>query len=180
MKRLILIAALALAACGRNAAAPAPAASPELAQPAAEPELANRYRGANQAAQALGEITVTLATHLPEAAAEGQPVERLSLRGAGNFIVEADLSGAAEPALTVQGSTVRALMGLDVGAAQTLVYRVTRAEGQSLCGQTAAAYVVIWQPEGPGENELKILPLAGGAPGETQARACARLDYARA
>lgn len=184
MRRWILAAALALAACGQNDNAAESAAAPDLAAPSSETEAASRYRGANQAAQTLGELTITLATHLPDAASadqgQGAPVERLTISGANGLVVAADLSGAAEPSVLVQGSTVRALMELDVGAAQTLVYRVTRAEGASLCGQTPASHVVLWQPEGAGDTELKILPLAGGAPGEANARACARLDYGRA
>lgn len=184
MRSWILAAALALAACGQNNADAPAAAAPDLAAPSSETEAASSYRGANQAAQTLGDLTVTLATHLPDAASadqgQGAAVERLTLAGANGFRVTADLSGAAEPSVTVQGSTVRALMELGVGAAQTLVYRVTHADGASLCGQTPATHLVLWQPEGAGDTELKILPLAGGAPGEANVRACARLDYGRA
>lgn len=176
-----VIAALVLAACGQ-ADAPAPAANPELAAPSGEVDAADQFRGANQAAQALGDLSIVVATHLPgaeAAAAAAAPVERLTLSGANGFRLQADLDGAAEPSLLVQGSTLRALMELDVGAAQTLVYRVTSAEGASLCGETPATHVVTFESEDPGAG-MKILPLAGGAPGQPNARACARLDYARA
>ncbi len=181
MKSWILVAAVALACCG-PASAPAPDA-PEATQAPADASSADAPTAltpANEAARALGEITADDATHLPDSATQTTQTETLTLRGGGGFAVEAVLVGAAEPARLVQGSTLRALMELDVGAAQTLVYRVTRAEGRSLCGQTPATFIVVWDPDGPGPNVVKYLPLAGGAPGEANARACARLDYNRA
>ena len=79
--------------------------------------------------------------------------------------------------------TLRALLGLDVDAAQVLVYRVASetkaATGQGLCGANAAAFVVVWEPDGPGDA-LKLLGVTGAQPGEAAARACALLDYRRA
>lgn len=186
MTALLACAALALAACDRGPAAPSSAASgPELAELAPEAEPTRAFSAANDATRTAAgdQLSVSVVTRLPEAAAadrgEGAPTEVLTLRGANGVAVEAELTGTADPSITVEGRTLRALMTLGVDATQTLVYRVTRAEG-ALCQAGAPSHIVVWEPNGPADVALKILPLTGAAPGESNARACGALDYRHA
>ena len=185
--RIVLIAlALAVSGCGRQAAAPqAGEAGPQLDAPAPESEPSRVFAPSNDAARtATGQLTVSVALRLPDAGQAGADAQEvLTLRAANGLVVEAQITGAVSPATIVQGQTLRALLGLPVEEPQTLVYRVvgeTRAAGVTgLCGAQAAAFVVVWEPSGPGEAAMKVMGLTGGAPGAADARACPMLDYRR-
>lgn len=172
MRLLIVCAVIALAGCGQGADAPK-GAQPELAAPAQSESTARAFTPANDAAtRASGPISVSVATQMSGG-------EVMQLTGQNGLSVEAELTGAADPSTTVQGNTLRSLLALDVQASQTLVYRVRKVEG-ALCADAPATHVVVWEPDGPGETVLKILPLRGGAPGEGGAQACGLLAYGRA
>lgn len=169
MRIWLLCAALVLAACGR-APAPAGQAQPELAAPTQPETIARAF--APTANAPTGPISVAVSTQMGGA-------EVLTLTGQNGMVMEAELAGAADPSALVEGRTLRALMGLNVQASQTLVYRVTRVEG-AWCTGGAATHMVVWEPDAPGDAQLALLPLRGGAPGESGAHACAPLAYRRA
>jgi len=180
--------ALALAGCQRDAAAPdaAEAQAPQLDAPAPASEPSRVFAPQNDSARAAtGQLTMAMTTRLPDPAdASGEITDVLTLTGANGLVVEATITGAVSPATQVQGQTLRALLDLAVDEPRTLVYRVTReakpeATGQGVCGAEAAAFVVIWEPAGPGEPALKVLGVMGEAPGAAGARACPMLDYRR-
>jgi hypothetical protein len=176
--------AVALAGCDRQAAAPqADGAAPQLDAPAPETEPSRVFAAGNDAARATtGELTVAISLQMPDAEG-GDAQEVLSLRAANGLALEAAISGAVSPATQVQGQTLRALLSIPVEEPQVLVYRVTQetkpASGQGLCGGDEAAFVVVWEPTGPGEPVMKLLGLSGGAPGAANARACPMLEYRR-
>src|SRR5262249_13211597 len=139
----------------------------------------------NDAARtASGQLTVATATQLPGAdQPNADAVEVLSLRGANGLAIEAPISSNVSPATQVGGQTLRALLSLPVEEPQVLVYRVSNeskpASGQGLCGASPTAFVVVWEPSGPGDPSLKIMGTSGGAPGAAAARACPMLEYRR-
>lgn len=183
--RLILVAAvLALAGCDR-AGAPQDqsAGAPQLDTPLPESAPARAFNPVNDLARAAtGDLTVTMATRLPDQAGAA-PQDVLTLRGANGLTVEGEITGVVSPATQIEGQTVRALLALPVEEPQVLVYRVaseTKPEsGQGLCGAGDAAFVVVWEPSGPGDGALKTMGVSGGAPGAAGARACPMLEYRR-
>ncbi len=187
--RLVLVlAACALAACDRAAdtkgGVPAEAPSLVAPTPVAEPGRTFAPSGA-AASAATGELNYALALRMPDAAGGGgEAQEILTLRGANGLTIEATLASAQTPAAMVDGQTLRGLMGLPVEATQALVYKVIREAapegGAGLCGASPAAFLVLWEPEGPGEPILKVFAVSGAAPGERGAKPCAALDYRRA
>jgi hypothetical protein len=185
--RIALVAAVALtvAACNQQSAQQQGAQDrPQLESPAPDSEPSRVFTASNDAARtASGQLTVTMPLRLPDAnAPNAEPVETLSLHGANGLIVAADINGAVSPATQVAGQTLRALLNLPVEEPQTLVYRVTsetKANGQGICGADAPAYVVLWEPSGPGEPVMKLLGVVGAAPGAAGARACPMLEYRR-
>jgi hypothetical protein len=188
MKRQIalIVLAVALAACGRQANAPeGNSDNPQLEAPAPETEPSRVFAANNDAARAAsGELTVSTALRLPDASQSGSDAQEvLTLRGATGLVVEAQITNVVSPATQVQGQTLRALLNIPVEEPQTLVYRVigeTRsAAGSGLCGADATAFVVVWEPAGPGEPVMKILGVTDGAPGAAGARACPMLEYRR-
>lgn len=180
--------ALVLAGCQQEAASPdvTEAQAPQLDAPAPASEPSRVFTPQSDAARAAtGVLTVAMTTRLPDASDEsGEITEVLTLTGANGLVVEATITGAVSPATQVQGQTLRALLDLAVEEPRTLVYRVTReakpeASGQGLCGAEAVAYVVVWEPAGPGEPLMKVLGVMGGAPGAAGARPCPVLEYRR-
>lgn len=178
--------ALMLAACDRAGAPQAGSAdAPQLDAPAPESEPSRAFTAGSDAARAAtGDLTVTMATRLPDADQAGAaPQDVLTLRGANGLVVDAEITGAVSPATQIEGQTLRALLALPVEEPQVLVYRVaseTKPEsGQGLCAGGDAAFVVVWEPSTPGESVLKVLGVSGGAPGAAGARACAMLEYVR-
>jgi len=184
--RIALIAlTLALAACdGQNPIAQDGASdAPQLDAPAPDSEPSRVFSAANDSARTVApELTVSISTRLPDNA-EGDVQEVLTLRGANGLIVEATVSGAVSPATQVQGQTLRALLSIPVEEPQVLVYRISSESrpqgGGGVCGAEEAAYIVVWEPAGPGEPVMKLLGLTGGQPGAANARACAMLEYRR-
>lgn len=185
----IALAALALTfvtACNQQSSQQQGASdSPQLDAPAPDSEPSRVFAATNDAARsATGQLTVTMPLRLPDAnSPNGEPTETLSLHGATGLVVAADINGAVSPATQVGGQTLRALLSLPVEEPQTIVYRVTAetkpASGQGLCGADAPAYVVLWEPSGPGEPVMKIMGVSGGAPGAAGAHACPMLEYRR-
>lgn len=178
---------LALGACQQEAAAPSAdeAQAPQLDAPAPASEPSRVFAPQNDAARATtGQLIVAMTLRLPSADdASGETTEILTLTGNNGLVVEAVISGAVSPATQVQGQTLRALLDIAVEEPRTLVYRVTnqaRPEGvEGLCAAEEPAFVVVWEPSAPGEPALKVLGVAGAAPGAADARACAMLDYRR-
>lgn len=187
MRSSLLCAAVALALTGCGPAdAPQAGApdAPQLDTPAPEREPARAFAAVNDSARAVtGELSVIVALRLPDADQAGAaPQDVLTLRGANGLAIDAEITGAVSPATQLEGQTLRALLALPVDEPQVLVYRVaseTKAGGQGLCGAGDAAFVVLWEPAGPGETALKVMGVAGGAPGAAGARACAMLEYGR-
>ncbi len=186
--RIALVAlALALAGCDQEAATGEAGGSnaPALDAPAPESEPSRVFGAANDAARsATGELIVSLAMRMPDAAqANAEPREILTLRGANDLVLEAEINGAVSPATQVGGQTLRALLNIPVEEPQVLVYRVTQetkpSSGQGVCGTDAPAFVIVWEPSGPGDGAMKVLGLTGGAPGAEGARACPMLEYGR-
>lgn len=183
----IIALALALAACGPQGGAGEGenAQTPQLEDPAPASEPSRVFAPVNDAARnATGELTVAMSLRLPDADEEGaDATDVLTLTGANGVVVEAHITSAVSPATQVQGQTLRALMNLPVEEPQTLVYRVaseTRPQGRGgLCGEQATSHVVVWEPAAPGEAALKIVGVAGGAPGAANGRACPMLEYRR-
>ncbi len=177
--------ALVLAGCQQEAAAPADQAqAPQLDAPAPASEPSRVFAPQSDAARsATGALTVAMTTRLPDAA-NGEITEVLTLTGANGLVVEATITGAVSPATQVQGQTLRALLDIAVEEPRTLVYRVTREtkpEGvtQGICGAEAPAFVVVWEPSGPGDPAMKVLGVMGEAPGAAGSRACPMLEYRR-
>jgi len=174
-----------LAACGQQNGASHGTDRPSqpLDAPAPDSQPSRVFTPASDAARsATGQLTVTIATRLPDAgAANADAQEVLTLHGANNLNIDAQILSAVSPATQVQGQTLRALFGLPVEEPEVLVYRVsaeTRAQnGQGLCGANATAFVVMWEPSGPPNPVMKIMGVSGGAPGAGGARACPVLDY---
>lgn len=184
--RIALVAlALALAGCDRPATTGEAGGNdaPSLDAPAPESEPSRVFAATNDAARsATGELNVSLAMRMPDAeGADAQEI--LTLRGANGLAVEAAINGAVSPATQVQGQTLRALLSIPVEEPQVLVYRVTQetkpSSGQGLCGADAPAFVVVWEPSGPGDGGMKVLGVMGAAPGAGDARACPMLEYGR-
>lgn len=180
--------ALALAGCQQEAASPdaTQAQAPQLDAPAPMSEPSRVFAAQNDAAAAAtGQLTVALTTRLPGPDdSAGEATEMLTLTGANGLVVEAAISGAVSPATQVQGQTLRALLDIPVDEARALVYRVTReakpeAAPRGLCGEEDAAYIVVWEPGLPGDTAMKVLGVAGAAPGAAGARACPMLEYQR-
>jgi hypothetical protein len=185
---LLFLGVFALGACDRVAAPEAQVSdAPKLEAPAPDSEPARGFAPSNEAATAAtGGLTVSMMLRMPDAAEADRgaaPRDVLTLRGETGLLVDAEISGTVTPATKVEGQTLRALLGLPVEAAQTLVYRIvseTKPEsGRGLCGTDTAAFVVMWEPEGPGETTLKLLGVIGGAPGSAGARPCPLLEYQR-
>lgn len=188
MRFCIALVALALAAagCDRPAATTDGAGdAPQLDAPAPETEPSRVFAAANDAARgATGVLTVSVALRLPDAGEAGADAQEvLTLRGENGLVLEAVISNAINPATQVQGQTLRALLNIPVEEPQVLVYRVTEetkpSSGQGLCGGDTPAFVVVWEPSGPGEPVMKLLGLTGGAPGAAGARQCPTLEYRR-
>jgi hypothetical protein len=180
----VMLLTTGLAACGQqNASNHASQPTTQLDSPAPDSAPARVFAPANDAARAsTGQLTVTIATRLPDAgAANADAQEVLTLHGANNFAIDGQIMSAVSPATQVQGQTLRALLSLPVEEPEVLVYRVGAEtkppSGQGLCGANATAYVVMWEPSAPGTTEMKIMGVSGGAPGAASARACPVLDY---
>lgn len=180
----LALSLLILAACDKPAAGPtADANAPQLDAPEPLSEPSRLFAASNEAARAAtGELTVSTALRLPDAGQAGADAQEvLTLRGALGLVVEAQITGVVSPATQVQGQTLRALLGIPVEEPQTLVYRVSSETkpqtGRGLCGADATAFVVVWEPSGPGEPIMKIMGVMGAAPGAGDARACPMLEY---
>ncbi|MBL8548638.1 MAG: hypothetical protein JNJ73_01535 [Hyphomonadaceae bacterium] len=164
----------------------APEANPEMQAPAPESAPGRRYRASSETARATtGRLVVTLTTRMPDAAAkETQASEILSLRGETGLLMEGALEGSIGPAVAVEGQTIRSLMDLPVEASRVLVYRVVEETapegGQRFCGARPTSRVLVWEPEGPVQEELRLLTLSGDPPGQAGAQLCMALAYERA
>lgn len=177
--------ALAVAGCNQQGASSADNAAegPQLDSPAPESEPSRVFAAVNDAARAAAaELTVSMTLRLPDQSG-GDAQEVLTLRGRNGLVVESEISGAVSPATQVGGQTLRALLALPVEEPQVLVYRVTSETkpegGGGLCGEGAPAYIVVWEPVGPGDAAMKVLGVSGGQPGAGDSRACPMLEYRR-
>jgi hypothetical protein len=188
MRSSIAVIALAvtLAACGPQNAAPKGAGqAPQLDAPSQDTGGSRAFTPTNDAARtATGQLTITIATRLPDAgAANADAQEVLTLHGATGLNVDAQITSTGSLATQVQGKTLRTLLDLPVEAQEGLVYRVAAetkpANGQGLCGADATQYVVVWEPSDPGDATMKVMGVLGGAPGAASARACPLLEYQR-
>ncbi len=188
MKRFALAAlVVAAAACNQQSASNTSTATQtaQLDSPAPGAEPTRVFTPSNDAARAAtGQLTVATATQLPDASQpNADAVEVLSLHGANGLAIEAPIASNVSPATQVSGQTLRALLSLPVEEPQVLVYHVSREtkppSGQGLCGANATAYVVVWEPSGPGDSSYKIMGTYGGAPGAAAAHACPMLEYRR-
>ena len=178
-----------LPACDRFKPAEEESGGPaHLEAPAPESNTARIFSPSGPAATAAtGELTVNVALQMPDAGEADRgagPQETIQLRGATGLILEAVLTGASPPSTQAGGQTLRALLQLPVNAVQTLVYRVGREtkpeSGQGICGPDAPAYLVVWEPDGPGAaGDLKILGVRGAAPGSAGSQPCSLLAYTR-
>lgn len=183
--RIALLAlALGLAACNQQSGTQesADGAAPQLDAPAPESEPSRSFTAGNDAARsASGNLTVSVATQLPDDAnADAQEV--ITLRGANGLSVQGQITGAVSPATQVGGQTLRALLAIPVEEPQVLVYRVTnetKANNAGICGADTAQFVVVWEPAGPGEPVMKVLGVTGAAPGAANSRPCTMLEYRR-
>jgi hypothetical protein len=164
------------------------AAPAHLEAPAPESDTARIFTPQGAAAtSATGELTLNVALQMPDASDAdhgASPREAIQIRGANGLILDGDLTGASPLSTQAGGQTLRALLGLPVNASQSMVYRVrneTKPEnGQGVCGADAPAYIVVWEPDGPGvADDLKILGVKGAAPGAAGAQPCALLAYTR-
>ncbi len=182
MLRVALVAlALAVAGCNQQSASTDAASNgPQLDAPAPESEPSRVFTAVSDAARAVSnELTVSVTQEMPDAA-DADIQERLSLRGGNGLNVNALVTGAISPATQVGGQTLRALLSLAVEEPQVLVYRVTEAAGSpGLCTEGTSTYVVIWEPNAPGDASIKVLGITGGAPGAGDSRACPMLEYRR-
>lgn len=186
IRAAMIAALLAVAGCDRaQEQAPGATDAPTLDAPASGAEPSRVFAPVNEAARgASGDLTVAMSLSLPDAGDQTAGAqETLTLTGANGLSIEAAVTSAVSPATQVQGQTLRALMSLPVEEPQTLVYRVARQtkpeSGQGVCGADDPAFVVVWEPSGPGEEALKLMGVVGGAPGAAGARACPMLEYRR-
>ncbi len=177
--------ALAVVACNQQGSTSAENAAegPQLDAPTPVSEPSRVFAATNDAGRAAaGELTVSMTLRLPDQSG-GDAQEVLTLRGGNGLVVESEITGAVSPATQVGGQTLRALLGLPVEEPQVLVYRVTSETkpegGGGLCGADSAAYVVVWEPGGPGDAVMKVLGVTGGQPGAADSRACPMLEYRR-
>jgi hypothetical protein len=181
----VILLAVSLAACDQQNGASNTAQHPatQLDSPAPDSQPSRVFAPSSDAARAAtGQLTVTIATRLPDAgAANADAQEVLTLHGANGLNIDGQITSAISPATQVQGQTLRALFSLPVEESDVLVYRVSAetktSAGQGLCGANATAYVVMWEPSGPGDTQMKIMGVSGGAPGAASARSCPVLDY---
>lgn len=186
MRGALLALLLTAASCNQPNAGPESGAdAPQLEAPMPDMEPARVFVAANEAATSTtGRLTMSIALRMPDAGqGAGDTQEVLTLTGETGVVVEAQITGAISPATQVQGQTLRALLAIPVEEPQVLVYRVsneTKPGGRGLCGGDAASHVVVWEPVSPGQPDIKVLGLIGGAPGAADARACPMLDYRRA
>lgn len=184
--RIALVAlALTIAGCDRQGGSQDAAdQGPQLDAPAPEGEPTRAFGAANDAARAAAGATLTMSVATEFADSAGaDATEVLTLRAANGLVVEGSITGAVSPATQVGGQTLRALLNIPVEEPQVLVYRVTsetKANGQGVCGADTAAFVVVWEPAGPGDPVLKVLGVTGGAPGAAASRACTLLEFRRA
>jgi hypothetical protein len=186
LRTVILASALALIACDQVSAPQSGAdGAAQLDAPTQESEPGRVFAAGNEAARtATGDLTVTMATRLPDASQAGAgPQDVVTLRGANGLTLDGEITGVVSPATQIEDQTIRALMQLPVEEPQVLVYRVaseTKPEnGQGLCGGTDAAFVVVWEPSGPSDGAFKVMGVSGGAPGAAGARLCPMLEYRR-
>lgn len=182
VRMFVLAAALGLAACDQ-AGAPQAASdgAAQLDAPTQESEPGRTFAAGNDSARsATGDLTVTMSTRLPDADGTA-PQDVVTLRGANGLTLDGEITGAVSPATQIEGQTLRALLQLPVEEPQVLVYRVaseTKPEnGRGVCGANDAAFVVVWEPSGPSDGALKVMGVAGGAPGAAGARLCPMLEY---
>lgn len=181
----LAILALAVAGCGEQAATSSGSGAPQLDAPAPENEPAREFAAANDAARAAAAaLNVSVSLRLPDAGnADGDAQEVLTLRGGNGLVVEAEITGSVSPATLVGGQTLRALLNIPVEEPQVLVYRVANETkpdgGGGVCGTDTPAFLVVWEPAGPGEPVMKLLGVMGGQPGAADARACPMLEYRR-
>ncbi|MBL8536119.1 MAG: hypothetical protein JNM59_01810 [Hyphomonadaceae bacterium] len=187
LRAAVLALGLAIAGCGQQVAPAEQEAvsAPQLEAPTPETEPSRVFAAANEAAiAATGQLTVSLATRMPDAGDENADAQEiLTLTGATGVAVEAQIVSAVSPATLVQGQTLRALLSIPVEEPQVLVYRVlqeTKAGGRGLCAADIVSHVVVWEPAVPGQSDMKVLGVIGGAPGAGSARPCAMLEYRRA
>jgi hypothetical protein len=138
------------------------------------------FAAVNDAARAAApELTISVTQQLPDSA-DADIREILTIRGGNGFNVQAEVAGAISPATQVDGQTLRALLGIAVEEPQVLVYRVTETAGSpGLCSEGSAAFIVVWEPSGPGVGAMKLLGVIGAAPGAAGARPCQMLEYRR-
>jgi len=185
---LISAAFLALAGCQRNEPAQNNAGQgPQLEAPAPEAEPVRAFATDNDAANtASGPITVSITTRMPDASAADSgavPHDVLTVTGANHLVLEAESFNSVTPATQIEHQTLRALMSLPVETAQVVVYKVTSEtkpdNGQGICGANAPAYVIVWEPDTPGDASLKLMGVANAAPGAAGAHACPMLQYRR-
>ncbi|MBI1187543.1 MAG: hypothetical protein GC206_09480 [Alphaproteobacteria bacterium] len=190
MRVRVLIAAFVLsmspAACDRATESAATSAeAPMMDAPVPDAEPGRAYRAVSDSARSVtGRLTITLTTRMPDPASDRrEPVDYMSLRAETGLTAEGVLSGAVSPGTSLSGQTIRALMDLDVRAPSLSLYRVESQNaprgGRALCEDGEAQYILVWESFGPGEQQLRVLPVAGGAPGAAEARACAVYAYSR-
>lgn len=182
------LAAVTLAACQRDDSAPEEvSAAPQLDAPTPDAEPSRQFTPLNDATRGVtGELDLSMVQRMPDAAEADRgaaPVDMLTLRGSSGLVVESEISNAIPPSTTLEGQTLRALLGLPVEVSQVLVYRVTEEtkpqNGQGLCAADATSFLVVWEADAPGDGALKLLGVIGGAPGAAGARPCALLAYRR-
>lgn len=181
----LVVLALAAAGCGQQGSNSADGAAdaPTLDAPAPDSEPSRVFAAVNDPARAAAaELTVSVTLRLPDESG-GDAQEVLTLRGGNGLVVEAEITGAVSPATQVGGQTLRALLNIPVEEPQVLVYRVaseTKPDGGGgLCGAGTAAFVVVWEPAGPGDPSMKVLGVTGAAPGAAESRPCPMLEYRR-
>lgn len=190
MRLSALIAAFALSilplACDRASKGPAESAeAPMMDTPVPDAEPGRVYRAVSDSARSVtGRLTMTLTTRMPDPASDRrQPVDYMSLRAETGLAAEGVLSGSVSPGTSLSGQTIRALMDLDVRASGLSLYQVESQNvprgGRGFCEQGEASHFVVWESFGPGEQQLRILAVQGGAPGAAGAGACAVYAYSR-
>lgn len=187
--RAALVACLlitCLAACDRIGGSGAERAvdGPKLDAPTLESEPARVFMPASESARVIvGRLTLTLTTRMPGPDGAGGG-EVLSLRTQTGLSAEAVLSGAIAPSTAVEGQTIRALMELPVEASQVIVYEVTESANaggaRGLCGEREMTRLVLWEPDAPGASDLRLLAVAGEAPGRPGALLCSAYTFTRA
>ncbi|MES1202052.1 MAG: hypothetical protein ABUS57_11465 [Pseudomonadota bacterium] len=186
---IVVVAGVALlSACQRSAPEQsAKGQGPQLEAPSGESEPERVFAPGNAAATAVsGALTLSVTTRMPDAAEAEQGAEAhdvLTLTGASHLVLEGESFSTVTPATQIERQTVRALMSLPVDAAQVVVYKVsseTKPEsGQGLCGADSPAYLLVWEPDTPGDSSLKLMGVTGAAPGAAGSHACPALEYGR-